>query len=136
MQYRYFFFFQAEDGIRDWSVTGVQTCALRSGLVVLAGDASHEPNVQRVVHDGTPATWCSDVQDIDRFGLGHRPERTQTLDEQTREHVGPQLSHVVVSWIWDRGVRAGSEPSARPRAEMVTRGHRAHWPIRCSATRS
>src|SRR5438093_7675093 len=25
---RFFFFFQAEDGIRDWSVTGVQTCAL------------------------------------------------------------------------------------------------------------
>src|SRR5437016_7726309 len=25
---RPFFFFQAEDGIRDWSVTGVQTCAL------------------------------------------------------------------------------------------------------------
>src|SRR5262249_58690989 len=26
--YVLFFFFQAEDGIRDWSVTGVQTCAL------------------------------------------------------------------------------------------------------------
>src|SRR5258706_515197 len=25
---RYHFFFQAEDGIRYWSVTGVQTCAL------------------------------------------------------------------------------------------------------------
>src|SRR5215213_11101720 len=24
----FFFFFQAEDGIRDWSVTGVQTCTL------------------------------------------------------------------------------------------------------------
>src|ERR1019366_7501038 len=24
----FFFFFKAEDGIRDWSVTGVQTCAL------------------------------------------------------------------------------------------------------------
>src|SRR5438093_6553108 len=24
----HYFFFQAEDGIRDWSVTGVQTCAL------------------------------------------------------------------------------------------------------------
>src|SRR5262249_58525985 len=24
----WFFFFEAEDGIRDWSVTGVQTCAL------------------------------------------------------------------------------------------------------------
>src|SRR5258706_8466498 len=28
----YFFFFQAEDGIRDWSVTGVQTCALPISL--------------------------------------------------------------------------------------------------------
>ena len=27
----FFFFFQAEDGIRDWSVTGVQTCALPIG---------------------------------------------------------------------------------------------------------
>src|SRR2546430_1294607 len=26
--YQYFFFFQAEDGIRDLTVTGVQTCAL------------------------------------------------------------------------------------------------------------
>src|SRR5437016_6789506 len=29
-----FFFFQAEDGIRDWSVTGVQTCALPISLDV------------------------------------------------------------------------------------------------------
>ena len=28
-----FFFFQAEDGIRDRDVTGVQTCALRSALL-------------------------------------------------------------------------------------------------------
>src|SRR5258706_5866587 len=27
------FFFQAEDGIRDWSVTGVQTCALPISFV-------------------------------------------------------------------------------------------------------
>src|SRR5262249_56240181 len=27
-----FFFFQGEDGIRDWSVTGVQTCALPISL--------------------------------------------------------------------------------------------------------
>src|SRR5438093_13765612 len=31
-----FFFFQAEDGIRDWSVTGVQTCA----LPISVGDAA------------------------------------------------------------------------------------------------
>src|SRR5256885_15514351 len=28
MLFCYFFFFQAEDGIRDYKVTGVQTCAL------------------------------------------------------------------------------------------------------------
>src|ERR1019366_5235571 len=32
------FFFQAEDGIRDWSVTGVQTCA----LPILDGHAGAE----------------------------------------------------------------------------------------------
>src|SRR5438093_252915 len=32
-----FFFFQAEDGIRDWSVTGVQTCAFRSQKVQALG---------------------------------------------------------------------------------------------------
>src|SRR5205085_4723570 len=32
-----FFFFQAEDGIRDLTVTGVQTCALPISLVSCAG---------------------------------------------------------------------------------------------------
>src|SRR5437879_13860655 len=32
-----FFFFQAEDGIRDTSVTGVQTCALPISQVVFVG---------------------------------------------------------------------------------------------------
>src|SRR5690625_1542028 len=32
-----FFFFQAEDGIRDGHVTGVQTCALPIFLVVISG---------------------------------------------------------------------------------------------------
>src|SRR5256885_11805706 len=40
---RYLFFFQAEDGIRDYKVTGVQTCALpifptRAVLVASRGD--------------------------------------------------------------------------------------------------
>src|ERR1039457_7427690 len=30
----FFFFFQAEDGIRDYKVTGVQTCALPISLIV------------------------------------------------------------------------------------------------------
>src|SRR5262249_59360244 len=36
------FFFQAEDGIRDWSVTGVQTCALPiSAVLVRIGLRDH-----------------------------------------------------------------------------------------------
>src|ERR1019366_9198498 len=35
-----FRFFQAEDGIRDWSVTGVQTCALPISMGELGYDAS------------------------------------------------------------------------------------------------
>src|SRR5216684_9394232 len=40
MQYCLFFFFQAEDGIRDVAVTGVQTCALPISGVEIAGALS------------------------------------------------------------------------------------------------
>src|SRR5690606_40062209 len=43
----YFFFFQAEDGIRDFHVTGVQTCALpicvQAASRVMASKASPRP---------------------------------------------------------------------------------------------
>src|SRR5258706_8172976 len=45
----FFFFFQAEDGIRDWSVTGVQTCALPICLGLRAGLA------QALAHVGDAA---------------------------------------------------------------------------------
>src|SRR5206468_9790015 len=43
------FFFQAEDGIRDLIVTGVQTCALPISLVA-AGVAQPQVGVDRVLH--------------------------------------------------------------------------------------
>src|SRR5260370_16320946 len=53
----FFFFFQAEDGIRDSSVTGVQTCALPIlRTLVLRGQRSAG---ERVVH--------SDVQVVNRI---------------------------------------------------------------------
>src|SRR5256885_2731943 len=42
-----FFFFQAEDGIRDYKVTGVQTCA----LPVLAAEVAPAEVERRVVAD-------------------------------------------------------------------------------------
>src|SRR2546430_12890791 len=49
-----FFFFQAEDGIRDLTVTGVQTCALpiSPGSVVFVWDEYHTYRV--IPLDGRP----------------------------------------------------------------------------------
>src|SRR6267143_2348811 len=52
----YFFFFQAEDGIRDGTVTGVQTCALPISSVqqVVLGAPVSAVNVH---HDGKPTLF-------------------------------------------------------------------------------
>src|SRR5688500_20156558 len=63
-----FFFFQAEDGIRDYKVTGVQTCALpiscnRSKTVVVVVSAddilSQKLSVTELAVDGTVICWNS-----------------------------------------------------------------------------
>src|SRR2546429_5514287 len=47
----FFFFFQAEDGIRDVAVTGVQTCALPIWLKLAMLDllARQEPQVKHIL---------------------------------------------------------------------------------------
>src|SRR3989454_12682441 len=59
----FFFFFQAEDGIRDYKVTGVQTCALPICPRHSSADAfrrrrfgGQEHAVRRAFPDGAPAT--------------------------------------------------------------------------------
>src|SRR5262249_41644956 len=85
-----FFFFQAEDGIRDWSVTGVQTCAL---------PISHTPGVRAHAHDGPALARHHAVEHRPR-AVDHAPEieldllfplRALLLDEEPVE--GP--AHVV-----------------------------------------
>src|SRR5256885_4718657 len=46
----FFFFFQAEDGIRDYKVTGVQTCALPISRTRLRDAGERDPDVQREPH--------------------------------------------------------------------------------------
>src|SRR5262249_58049521 len=66
------FFFQAEDGIRDWSVTGVQTCALPicrhqgppAARTRLGGD---EGGFRR---RGSGRTGCEDVRGRHSHGGG------------------------------------------------------------------
>src|SRR5258706_5728345 len=60
-------FFQAEDGIRDWSVTGVQTCALpictHTVTATYNGDGnfntSTSPTLNQTVNDCTAPTIAS-----------------------------------------------------------------------------
>src|SRR2546430_8662275 len=50
----FFFFFQAEDGIRDLTVTGVQTCALpiyERNLVVARGTPEQLDVVERIIQE-------------------------------------------------------------------------------------
>src|SRR5829696_7081658 len=61
-----FFFFQAEDGIRDWSVTGVQTCALP--IWAAAGAVPAEPHVNTAA-GFLRRRRAALVADADRIGL-------------------------------------------------------------------
>src|SRR5688500_19836631 len=73
----FFFFFQAEDGIRDYKVTGVQTCALPILAAVDASQATIEgvlPGSLLVVHHGL--FWDGNVP-----VTGRRYRRLSTLLE-------------------------------------------------------
>src|SRR5262249_59079475 len=73
-----FFFFQAEDGIRDWSVTGVQTCALpisKPRLVVASSTVNPRPPISASA--GMTGRRCSSRSGERRVGEegGLRGER-------------------------------------------------------------
>src|SRR3989441_2418072 len=63
----YFFFFQAEDGIRDKLVTGVQTCALP-------------------IAQGSDGRGGERQDAEDRDGLAHAPLRPRLLRQADRSH--------------------------------------------------
>ena len=54
-----FFFFQAEDGIRDTSVTGVQTCALPIYLIQNINDEGN--TILVVTHEEDIAHMCKRI---------------------------------------------------------------------------
>src|SRR3989339_533097 len=68
-------FFQAEDGIRDWSVTGVQTCAL--------------PISSRRRHTRLVSDWSSDVCSSDR-SEDHPPDLQSLTNLVSRLLLGVQ----------------------------------------------
>src|SRR6266478_8615255 len=55
----FFFFFQAEDGIRDLTVTGVQTCALPISMVRVHGSETWAP-VLELALDEVHMQWIGE----------------------------------------------------------------------------
>src|SRR5437016_7353536 len=76
------FFFQAEDGIRDWSVTGVQTCALPIFDVLLRRHAGDLPAVARAFQG-----LAKELDDLAPEGYASLPLRE--FPPLRRQDVGP-----------------------------------------------
>src|SRR2546427_3696244 len=83
---RCFFFFQAEDGIRDLTVTGVQTCA----LPIYAGLTSRKPLAAcaaalRREADEVPLA-AGDVGEHGALAVGFGARRRRELHARSEEH--------------------------------------------------
>src|ERR1017187_10401175 len=119
----FFFFFQEKDGIRDTSVTGVQTCALpiyrdcalprcsdaMEPLAIRRGDSdpnghSHGPQwIDSSVGADVPCRHTHARRSAERSWLGRRPCRDGYSSAGQRRHVGEPNT---CDWFAGRGVFA------------------------------
>src|SRR5699024_11746728 len=90
------FFFQAEDGIRDRNVTGVQTCALRSRMIAFRRSAVG------LVRSGARSRKC--------LAVGSRsPARTVALSQRCR--LRSEERRVGTECGWRGGEKLGENKS-------------------------
>src|SRR6266498_4658410 len=84
-----FFFFQAEDGIRDADVTGVQTCALPISRACPRGPARARPARRTRLAAAGPRWWAVTAArsvPADPYGARER-HRVRALAKIGRAHV-------------------------------------------------
>src|SRR5215467_8274705 len=85
-----FFFFQAEDGIRDYKVTGVQTCALP--IYAIADSGRHPPiaiRAARVAKGG--------VRSNPRIAADH--SASENLPDIRRWYTIPRPLKTHIAWV-------------------------------------
>src|SRR2546427_9205926 len=95
----FFFFFQAEDGIRDLTVTGVQTCALPQRALPVWRGLQHSE--RRIVADDSGAMAGRTL--VPRPRERHRPPLGTLAGNQAAGSPGAERSDVYVV--------SGDEPS-------------------------
>src|SRR6267154_5638595 len=92
-----FFFFQAEDGIRDGRVTGVQTCALPIWPIL------HSPSVANM---GNPHAvfWVDDVDAYDLGKIGPLLESHPVFPDRANISLAQVVSReYLIVRTWERG---------------------------------
>src|SRR5256885_5649838 len=83
VMYIFFFFFQAEDGIRDYKVTGVQTCALPILAAALVLDGTRGGTDAQVL---AGIDWCVEQKvDVISMSLGGLVMDAETPTTYTEE---------------------------------------------------
>src|SRR5256885_10239822 len=75
---RGFFFFQAEDGIRDYKVTGVQTCALP--IFRVDPQALQSDDARRATDHGVSRRFQVTAEELGKLRLVERIERRGRVD--------------------------------------------------------
>src|SRR2546423_3726491 len=99
--YNVFFFFQAEDGIRDKLVTGVQTCALPIFCVRRHSTSPTPIHSTKRKRPSRPSTQT--------LGAGCRgsAQATACATHPARRPAGPDHAVIVVAWMRGSGERGG-----------------------------
>src|SRR5690349_24766847 len=84
----FFFFFQAEDGIRDLYVTGVQTCALPIISIVQNEHANRFRTSDPKLLELHPAMYMPMIDTAEvvakRYGIGRDAQDAYSLESQRR----------------------------------------------------
>src|SRR6266853_5857279 len=119
----FFFFFQAEDGIRDLTVTGVQTCAL--------------PIFARATVTGKPAEFEQKRTDTDQLARGHAGEIVYDVSDGTvrltddawlTDGQNEISSTLLVYSIREQRVQAAASPGTDQRVHITITPHVAPAP--------
>src|SRR2546430_12538220 len=105
-----FFFFQAEDGIRDLTVTGVQTCALPISFLTMAIGAGLTSAIMNPMHlEIVKACMAADVM------MGHDPDCARWI-RRFREAPALQASGAAAAATPEGAARGRREGGHRRRA--------------------